>query len=190
MWSVGVGVGVAVIFGMLRFLYHWSLKFFIYVLYSMIGAVSVWAYFDPNLIHLTGLAWDCGGVTTGPVPLPLVLALGIGISRVASQGGEGRAVGGFGVVTLASALPILTVMGLGLFFLPNLPQPTSDVEFCSPANRDKALYLFADEQAMKGYALRNGTPEARRAFFGGDTGALDDYIAELAGDDLRQRCSV
>ena len=115
-----------------------------------------------------------------------MLALGIGISRVASQGGEGRAVGGFGVVTLASALPILTVMGLGLFFLPNLPQPTSDVEFCSPANRDKALYLFADEQAMKGYTLRNGTPEARRAFFGCDTGALDDYIAELAGDEQAQ----
>jgi hypothetical protein len=185
-WFVGIGVGVAVMFGMLRFLYHWSLKPFIYILYSIIGSVSIWAYFDPNLVHLTGLAWDCGGVTTGPVTVPLVLALGIGISRVASQGGEGGAAGGFGVVTLASAFPIAAVMGLGLYFLPNLPQPAGEVEFCSPANRDKALYLFADEQEMKGYVLKHGSLEARRAFFSGDSGVLDDYVVELAGDEGAQ----
>ena len=183
-WSVGIGVGVAVMFGMLRFLYHWSLKPFIYILYAIIGSVSIWAYFDANLVHLTGLAWDCGGVTTGPVTVPLVLALGIGISRVASQGGEGGAAGGFGVVTLASAFPIVAVLGLGLYFLPDMPQPTSAAEFCEPGNRDKALYLFADEQEMKGYVLQKGSPEARLAFFGGDAGALDDYVAELASDQV------
>lgn len=186
-WSVGTGVGVAVMFGMLRFLYHWSLKPFIYILYSALGAVSIWAYFDPNLVHLTGLAWDCGGVTTGPVTVPLVLALGIGISRVASHGGEEGAAGGFGVVTLASAFPIVAVMGLGLFFLSSLPKPMSDVEFCSPASRDKALYLFADEQAMRGYVLQNGSLEARRAFFGGASAALDDYVAELADDEAAKK---
>jgi len=185
-WSVGVGVGIAVMFGMLRFLYHWSLKPFIYILYTITGSVSIWAYFDPNLVHLTGLAWDCGGVTTGPVTVPLVLALGIGISRVASQGGEGGAAGGFGVVTLASAFPIIAVMGLGLYFLPGLPQPASDVEFCSPANRDKALDLFSDEQAMQGYVLKHGSPEARRAFFGGEAALLDAYVIELAGDEDAQ----
>jgi hypothetical protein len=182
-WAVGIGVGVAVLCGMLRFLYHWSLKPFIYALYAVGGAVSIWAYFDPNLVHLTGLAWDCGGVTTGPVTVPLVLALGIGISRVAAQGGESGAAGGFGVVTLASAFPILAVMGLGLFFLPSIPRPLSDVEFCSSANRDKALYLFADEQAMKGYVLQKGSPEARLTLFGGDAEALDGYVVKLAGDE-------
>ena len=76
-YAVGIGVGIAVGFGMLRFLYGWSLKPFCYVLYAIIGSVSIWAYFDPNVIHLTGLAWDCGAVTTGPVTVPLVLALGI-----------------------------------------------------------------------------------------------------------------
>jgi hypothetical protein len=178
-WAVGIGVGVAVLFGMLRFLYRWSLKPFIYTLYSVAGTVSIWAYFDPNLVHLTGLAWDCGGVTTGPVTVPLVLALGIGISRVA----QGGAAGGFGVVTLASIFPILAVMGLGLLFLPNLPRPMSDVEFCTSASRAKALYLFADEQAMKGYVLQHGSPQARGALFGGDTEALDAYVIKLAGDE-------
>lgn len=180
-WSVGAGVGVAVLFGMLRFLYNWSLKPFIYALYTVGGAVSIWAYFEPNLIYITGLAWDCGGVTTGPVTVPLVLALGIGISRVASQGSEGG--GGFGVVTLASAFPILAVMGLGLFFLTSVPKPMSDVEFCSPASREKARFLFADAAELSSYVLKNGSPEARRAFFAGDAKALDDYVAKLAGDE-------
>ena len=79
--------------------------------YAIGGSISIWAYFDPNLVHLTGLAWDCGAVTTGPVTVPLVLALGIGIARVASSGGG--AAGGFGVVTLASAFPILAALRPG-----------------------------------------------------------------------------
>ncbi len=181
-WSVGAGVGVAVLFGMLRFLYNWSLKPFIYILYAVGGAVSIWAYFDPNLVYITGLAWDCGGVTTGPVTVPLVLALGIGISRAASQGSEGGG-GGFGVVTLASAFPVLAVMGLGVFFLDSVPKPMSEVEFSSSANRDRARFLFADDAEMQGYVLKNGSPEARRAFFGGNVQALDDYVAQLAGDE-------
>lgn len=183
-WSVGVGVGIAVLFGMLRFLYSWSLKPFVYVLYAIGGSISIWAYFDPNLVHLTGLAWDCGAVTTGPVTVPLVLALGIGISRVASSGGG--AAGGFGVVTLASAFPILAVLGLGIYFLPSVPNPSSDVEFCSTSQRARAVSLFDSEDAFKGYVMRNGSPMAREAFFKGDTAALDAYVVSLSKNVVKQ----
>ena len=183
-WSVGVGVGIAVLFGMLRFLYGWSLKPFVYVLYAIGGSISIWAYFDPNLVHLTGLAWDCGAVTTGPVTVPLVLALGIGISRVASSGGG--AAGGFGVVTLASAFPILAVLGLGIYFLPSVPNPSSDVEFCSTSQRARAVSLFDSEDAFKGYVMRNGSPMAREAFFKGDTAALDAYVVSLSKNVAKQ----
>ena len=183
-WSVGVGVGIAVLFGMLRFLYSWSLKPFVYVLYAIGGSISIWAYFDPNLVHLTGLAWDCGAVTTGPVTVPLVLALGIGISRVASSGGG--AAGGFGVVTLASAFPILAVLGLGIYFLPSVPNPSSDVEFCSASQRARAVSLFDSEDAFKGYVMRNGSPMAREAFFKGDTAALDAYVVSLSKNVAKQ----
>ena len=183
-WSVGVGVGIAVLFGMLRFLYSWSLKPFVYVLYAIGGSISIWAYFDPNLVHLTGLAWDCGAVTTGPVTVPLVLALGIGISRVASSGGG--AAGGFGVVTLASAFPILAVLGLGIYFLPSVPNPSSDVEFCSTSQRARAVSLFDSEDAFKGYVMRNGSPMAREAFFKGDTAALDAYVVSLSKNVAKQ----
>jgi hypothetical protein len=186
-WAVGGGVGLAVLFGMLRFLYHWSLKPFIYVLYAAIGSISIWAYYDPNLVHITGLAWDCGAVTTGPVTVPLVLALGIGISRVASQGAGGTA-GGFGVVTLASAFPILAVLGLGLWLLPGTLRPMSDIEFSSLANRNQALALFADAGELKSYVLRKGSAEARAAFFGGKE-ALDDAVASLAADAGKQKAT-
>ena len=183
-WVVGGGVGLAVLFGMLRFLYHWSLKPFIFVLYAATGSISVWAFFDPNLVHITGLAWDCGAVTTGPVTVPLVLALGIGISRVASQG-EGGTAGGFGVVTLASAFPIVAVLALGLLLLPGTLRPMSDVEFSNHENRNQALQLFSDPNELKGYVLRHGSAPARTAFFG-SVEALDDEVAKLAGNAAEQ----
>ena len=182
-WAVGGGVGVAVLFGMLRFLYGWSLKPFIYVLYAVGGGVSIWAFFDPNLLRITGLAWDCGAVTTGPVTVPLVLALGIGISRVASKSGKSDAGGGFGVVTLASAFPILAVMGLGMLHVDHVPSPMSDVKFCRSDNREQAQNLFTDEHAMKGYILRHGSPDACLALFNGNSATLAAYVIGLAAND-------
>jgi hypothetical protein len=182
-WAVGGGVGVAVLFGMLRFLYGWSLKPFIYILYAVSGGVSIWAFFDPNLLRITGLAWDCGAVTTGPVTVPLVLALGIGISRVASKSGKSDAGGGFGVVTLASAFPILAVMGLGIIHMGDVPKPMSDVEFCESGNREQAQNLFTDAHALKGYVLRQGSPDACLTLFAGDPVALNAYILKLATND-------
>lgn len=55
--SVGVGVGVAVMLGILRFFYGWSLKLFIIPLVSVLLGVTVFAYFDPVLNPIIGLAW-------------------------------------------------------------------------------------------------------------------------------------
>lgn len=114
--SVGIGVGLAVIIGMLRFMYNWSLKPLIYMLMFSLLPMSVYAYFVQDLNSILGLAWDCGAVTTGPVTVPLVLALGLGVSRVVSgQADEGPG-SGFGVVTLASLFPVLTVLLLSFFY--------------------------------------------------------------------------
>ncbi len=132
-YSVGVGVGIAVLFGMLRFLYGWSLKPFIYILVSILSAFSFWALFQPNMKFLTGLAWDCGAVTTGPVTVPLVLALGIGICRIASSGTSESS--GLGVVTLASLFPILAVLSLGAFYLNTVPHPIEEAKFFAVVNK-------------------------------------------------------
>lgn len=115
---VGIGVGLAVALGVLRFFYNWSLKPFIYVGVVTLVVLTSIIQFMPGLTDevrpILGLAWDCGAVTTGPVTVPLVLALGIGVCRIVSSGDNSSA--GFGVVTLASLFPILAVSLLGISY--------------------------------------------------------------------------
>jgi hypothetical protein len=110
---VGVGVGLAVVLGTLRFIYGWSLKPFIYL--TLIPAFGTTAYMmlDPELSKVLGLAWDSGAVTTGPVTVPLVLALGVGIASAAGKGDS--SLSGFGIGTLASLFPVIRVQSLALY---------------------------------------------------------------------------
>lgn len=144
--AVGVGVGIAVITGMLRFMYSISLKPFLYILIPFLLITSIWGIFDRNILYLTGLAWDCGAVTTGPVTVPLVLALGIGICR--SVGGEDSGTMGFGAVTLASAFPVVAVLILGIFFNTQVPSPMSKEAFFSESNRAYAEYIAGSAQEL------------------------------------------
>jgi hypothetical protein len=113
--AVGVGVGIAVMLGIIRFFFGWSLKVFILPLVTLLCALTLYAHFDPVLNPIIGLAWDCGAVTTGPVTVPLVLALGIGVCRIVSAEDSGSS--GFGIVTLASLFPILAVLILSIYHL-------------------------------------------------------------------------
>ncbi len=178
-FAVGVGVGCAVVFGMLRFLYNWSLKPFLYVLVPLLTLISIAASFNPNLLYLTGLAWDCGAVTTGPVTVPLVLALGIGITRIV--GGADSGVSGFGVVTLASLFPIFTVLILGVVLLPRVPSPLPEKEFLSAEHRDETRVLFDNEEALVRYAFMHGDEPGVTAYFGGIP-ARRAFVAEMAAD--------
>ncbi|MCX7958838.1 MAG: DUF1538 domain-containing protein [Deltaproteobacteria bacterium] len=106
--AVGIGVGIAAVLGTLRFLKGWSLKSLIYITLIPTIGLTILTVLNEQLKSTIGLAWDCGAVTTGPVTVPLVLALGIGI---ASSGGKGESsLSGFGIVTLASLFPIISVL--------------------------------------------------------------------------------
>ena len=55
------------------------------------------------------IGWDSAGVTTGPVTVPLVLAMGLGL------GSQVGSIEGFGILSLASVCPILSVLLVGLY---------------------------------------------------------------------------
>ena len=158
---VGLGVGIAIMFGMLRFKFGWSLKPFIYVLVGGLGVATAIACFkSENFLHLAGLAWDCGAVTTGPVTVPLVLALGIGKSRMWGDSDGGAS--GFGVVTLASLFPIITVLLLGAYFSGMVPEPinTKTENVAAEiavffAKNEKTEALFENEDAKLSYMVQN-----------------------------------
>ena len=63
--------------------------------------------------------WDSAGVTTGPITVPLVLAMGLGI------GAKTGAIDGFGVLSLASVGPIITVLTVGLLVRKKPKDPSS-----------------------------------------------------------------
>jgi hypothetical protein len=177
--SVGIGVGIAVALGMFRFYYNWSIKPFIYVIIPVLIVLSVYAYYNDNLSKIIGLAWDCGAVTTGAVTVPLVLALGIGVSR-SSNKGQGSS-GGFGIILLASAFPILAVLSLGMFLDVTAPDPTTEKEFFSLENRQKAEIVFQDVDKLQSHVFTHAGEEGRRAFFGSDK-VYEESLKSLQGN--------
>jgi len=134
---------------------------------------------------LTGLAWDCGAVTTGPVTVPLVLALGIGVCRIVSGGTSESA--GLGVVTLASLFPILAVLSLGTFYLDSVSHPMKETTFFSKENQSKILNLFDGRNEMIGYALQNAQPDSQIAIFDGSHEKMIEFIGKLRKDPVLRK---
>lgn len=164
-WSVGAGVGLAVACGMARFYFGIGIKPFIYVLVPIVLAVTGWFALDENLKYIINLAWDTGGVTTGPVTVPLVLAMGIGISK-ASGKNNSAAASGLGVVALASLFPVLGVFTMGYYLNATTPRPISEIEYFSQSYRAKALEMIRTEDALKALAFQRGSSAARISYFG------------------------
>lgn len=178
-YAVGIGVGIAIMFGMLRFMYNLSLKPFIYILVGLLTVFTIVGAVDPNFQSIIGLAWDCGGVTTGPVTVPLVLALGIGICRVVGKSGGSS---GFGVVTLASLFPILTVMLLGVYLWPGVPRPMEESQFFSKTHQAEAQALFRDKEEMIGYALQHASEKNCSQMFKGGPVEMKMFVTTLTED--------
>lgn len=150
--AISGGVGLAVLLGVLRFLYAWPFKPFIFVLFPVLLLLSVLFSANEQLRSVLGLAWDTGGVTTGPVTVPLVIALGVGISRIVGQGKDSS--GSLGVVTLASALPILAVAILSLAVLPALPKPTPAGQFFASESRPAVEFMLGGPVAVRAVAIQ------------------------------------
>ena len=101
---VSIGVGIGVLLGFSRILFDLPLIWLIVPPYLLLIPLTIWSEEE-----FTSIAWDSGGVTTGPVTVPLVLAMGVSIGSVLNIAD------GFGVLALASAFPIITYSRL--FFL-------------------------------------------------------------------------
>jgi hypothetical protein len=106
---VAVGVGVFLVVALLRILFQWRLSYILIGLYIAVFALGTFTS-DSYL----AVAFDSGGVTTGPITVPFILALGIGLSSV--RGGKSSHDDSFGLVALCSVGPIMAVMIMGMFF--------------------------------------------------------------------------
>ena len=107
---ISLGVGIFLIIGMLRIIFKVSLSLLLILFYAITLFLCVF-FVSPDF---WALAFDSGGVTTGPMTVPFIMAIGAGVSSMRS-GGEGHD-DAFGLVSLCSVGPILSVMILGICF--------------------------------------------------------------------------
>jgi hypothetical protein len=105
--TVALSVGLAILIGVLRILKGWSIHYLI--IGGYIGVMIMIPFAPKSII---GLAFDSGGVTTSTITVPLVAALGVGLAS--SIKGRNPMVDGFGLIALASLMPIIFVMAYGM----------------------------------------------------------------------------
>ena len=110
--AVGVGVGLFLIVAILKIVFRKSLSEILSVFYMLLFSLAL-------ILTVMGkedmlpMAFDSGGVTTGPITVPFIMALGVGISHV--LGDRRSKDNSFGLVALCSVGPILAVMALSMF---------------------------------------------------------------------------
>ena len=109
--AVATGVGIFLVAAVLRMLFGIPLAYMLLILYPIIFILASIVPQD----FLT-VAFDSGGVTTGPMTVPFIMALGIGFSAVRSD--KHAENDSFGLVALCSVGPILAVLLLGLLYHP------------------------------------------------------------------------
>ena len=111
--TVGIGVGIFLMLSMLRILFRIPLKWLLIGLYS--GVFLLAALASPDY---WAVAFDSGGVTTGPMTVPFIMALGVGVASIRSDANAQE--DSFGLVALCSVGPILAVLLLS-FLYPGAP---------------------------------------------------------------------
>ncbi len=121
-FAVGAGVGLFLMISVLRIVFKRELSNILMLFYMLLFSLALIMAVRGNL-SLMPLAFDSGGVTTGPITVPFIMALGIGISHI--LGDRRSQENSFGLVALCSIGPVLAVMLLGIF-------ATNDLTYAVP----------------------------------------------------------
>ena len=122
-YAVGVGVGAFLVVSILKIVFKRSLSQILMLFYMLLFALALIMAVSGKL-NLLPMAFDSGGVTTGPITVPFIMALGVGVAGV--LGDRKSKDSSFGLVALCSVGPILAVLLLGIFSGSNLSYQVPD----------------------------------------------------------------
>ncbi len=111
-YAVGLGVGAFLVISVMKIVFQKSLSHILMLFYMLLFASALMLVVNGNEALLP-VAFDSGGVTTGPITVPFIMALGLGISNV--LGDRRSKENSFGLVALCSVGPVLAVLVLGIF---------------------------------------------------------------------------
>ncbi|MDD7662494.1 MAG: DUF1538 domain-containing protein, partial [Eubacteriales bacterium] len=144
--AVAVGVGAFLVIALLRILFRIPLRGLLIVSYAVVLVLAASVPGD-----FLAIAFDSGGVTTGPMTVPFIMALGLGVASIRSD--KNAAQDSFGLVALCSIGPILAVLVLGFFYSsPETVVETSVLSFANTAAIGRA-YLTAIPVYLKEMAV-------------------------------------
>ena len=122
-YAVGFGVGAFLLVSVLKIVFRRTLSQLLMLFYMLLFALALMLVIGGNE-SLLPMAFDSGGVTTGPITVPFIMALGVGISAV--LGDHRSKDNSFGLVALCSVGPILAVLLLGIFSTNDLTYTVPD----------------------------------------------------------------
>ena len=123
--TVSVGVGIFLAIAVMRILFNWNLTAIMIGFYALAFALAF--YIDESFLCL---AFDSGGVTTGPMTVPFIMSIGAGVSMSRISGDDRN--DSFGITGLCSIGPIIAVLVLGIVakvegnYIPTISAPVED----------------------------------------------------------------
>lgn len=121
--TVGIGVGIMLLLGVLKILFHFDLTSILMFLYMVLFCLAALLMDSDENWPLLSMCFDSGGVTTGPITVPFIMALGVGIAM--TVGGRNASENSFGLIALCSVGPIAAVLLLSIF-------STGSLDFAAP----------------------------------------------------------
>ena len=121
--SVGIGVGIFLLLGVLKIIFHADLTSILLFFYMILFCLASLLLSSGKGAFLP-LSFDSGGVTTGPITVPFIMALGVGIAL--SVGGRNASENSFGLIALCSVGPIAAVLLLSMTASGNLTYAIPD----------------------------------------------------------------
>lgn len=150
--TIGVGVGLFLLLSILKIVFKKDLSaiiIFFYMVLFMLGMLMI-SFGKETFVPL---AFDSGGVTTGPITVPFIMALGVGVAG--AIGGKHASENSFGLIALCSVGPILALMGLVLASKGDLTYELSVASYSIDASLG-ANFIPAVLKVMKEVAIALG----------------------------------
>ena len=138
---VSAGVGLFLMLSMVRILLAIPLRWLLIGLYGAVFVLALLA--DRNYL---AVAFDSGGVTTGPMTVPFIMALGVGVASIRSDARAQE--DSFGLVGLCSIGPIFAVLILSFLYRASLDHSSAEM-----------LASYADTVAL-GHGYLAAIPES------------------------------
>ena len=145
--TVAAGVGIFLVLALLRVMLKIPLSRLLVIFYLLAFLLAALAPGD-----FIPVAFDSGGVTTGPITVPFIMALGVGVASIRTD--KNSTSDSFGLVALCSVGPVLAVLALGIGFRPDsagyTPAALPDIQTTRDAAREfaQAIPHYAKEVAL------------------------------------------